>query len=102
MKRIFLSLAGFAMLLCPTAAPVQSTALVTPELQNQAPVEAETFFGTILKNGDNYVLSDPATKSMYALDNSKKASPFEGVTVKVTGTLDMASNLIHIDTIEFA
>lgn len=100
MKRIFLSLAGFATLLCLTAAPVQSTALMTPELQTQTPVEAETFFGTILKNGDNYVLSDRASKSRYTLDNPKKASPYEGKTVKVTGTLDMASNLIHIETIE--
>jgi hypothetical protein len=100
MKRIFLSLAGFATMICLKPAPIQSKALVTPELQTQAPVEAETFFGTILKNGDNYVLSDPATKSKYTLDNPKKASPYEGMTVKVTGTLKMASNVIHIETIE--
>jgi len=100
MKRIFLSLAGCVVLFSLLAPPIQSTALVTPVLQTQAPLEAETFFGTILKNGDNFVLSDPATKSRYTLDNPKKASAYEGSTVKVTGTLDMVSNLIHVETIQ--
>ena len=100
MKRIFLSLAGFATMICLKPAPIQSKALVTPELQTQAPVEAETFFGTILKNGNNFVLSDAATKTRYTLDNPENASPYEGTSVKVTGTLDMTSNLIHVETIE--
>jgi Protein of unknown function (DUF5818) len=100
MKRIFLSLAGYVILSSMITPPIQSTALVTPAFQTQAPVETETFFGTILKNGNNFVLSDAATKTRYALDNPKKAGPYEGTTVKVTGMLDMASNLIHIETIE--
>ena len=100
MKRIFLSLAGYVALSSVTAPPIQATALVTPALQAQAPVEAGTFFGTILKNGNNFVLSDAATKTRYTLDNPKKASPYEGTSVKVTGTLDMTSNLIHVETIE--
>jgi hypothetical protein len=100
MKRIFLSLAGFVTLFTLMAAPVQSMLSATPKLQMQARPEAETFFGTILKNGENFVLSDPATKSRYTLDNPKKASPYEGMTVKVTGTIEVASNLIHVETIE--
>src|ERR1700688_1116366 len=100
MKRIFLSLAGCLMLFSLMAPPIQSTAVVTPVLKAQAPLEAETFFGTILKNGDNFVLSDPATKSRYRLDDPKKARPYEGTTVKVIGTLDMVSNLIHVETIQ--
>jgi hypothetical protein len=56
--------------------------------------------GTILKDGENYVLSDSATKSRYTLDDAKKARPYEGKNVKVTGTLDKASNVIHIETIQ--
>ena len=100
MKRIFLSLAGFATLFSLMAAPVQSTVLAIPTLQAQAQPEVETFIGTITKNGENFVLSDSATKTGYTLDNPKKASAFEGKKVKVTGTLDKSSHLIHVETIE--
>ena len=62
--------------------------------------ERETFMGTIIKNGENFVLSDSATKTGYTLDNPKKASAFEGKKVKVTGTLDKSSHLIHVETIQ--
>jgi hypothetical protein len=100
MKRIFLSLAGFVTLFTLMAAPVQSAVLTTPTLQMQAQPEAETFMGTILKDGENYVLSDPAAKSRYTLDDAKKARPYEGKSVKVTGTLDKASNVIRVQTIQ--
>jgi Protein of unknown function (DUF5818) len=100
MKRIFLSLAGFVTLFTLMAAPVQSAVLATPTLQRQAHPEVETFMGTILKDGENYVLSDPATKSRYTLDDAKKATLYEGKSVKVTGTLDKASNVIHVQTIQ--
>jgi hypothetical protein len=100
MKRIFLSLAGFVTLFGLMAAPVQSTVLATPTVETEAQPEAETFFGTILKSGENFVLSDPATKSRYALDNPKEASPYQGMTVKVTGTIETASNLIHVESIQ--
>ena len=72
MKRIFVSLAGFVTLFSLMAAPVQSTVPATPTLQTQAQPEAETFIGTIMKNGENFVLSDSATKTGYTLDNQKK------------------------------
>jgi Protein of unknown function (DUF5818) len=100
MKRIFLSLAGFVTLFGLMAAPVQSTALPMPTFQTRAQPEAKTFTGTILKNGQNFVLSDSATKSSYTLDNPEKVSPYEGKTVKVTGTIDMTSNLVHVETIQ--
>ena len=98
MQRNFFSLAGFVILFCLMAAPIQPAALAMPKFQTQP--QAETFFGTILRNGDNFVLSDSATKSKYTLDNPKMASRYEGKTVKVTGCLDMASNLIHVETIK--
>ena len=100
MKRIFLSMAGFVTMFALMAAPAHSTVLATLKLQTQAQPEAETFMGTILKNGENFVLSDSATKTKYILDDSRKARPFEGRTVKVTGKLDLASKLIHVETIQ--
>ena len=100
MKRMFLSLVGFVTLFTLMAAPVQSAAMEALTLQTQAQPEAETFMGTILKDGENYVLSDPATKSRYTLDDAKKARPYEGKTVKVTGTLNKATNVIHVQTIQ--
>ena len=100
MKRILFPLAGFATLFSLMAAPVQSTILATSKLQLQAQPETETFYGTILRIDKNYVLSDSATKSKYTLDDPKKASRYEGMTVKVTGTIDLAINLIHVETIQ--
>src|ERR1700680_3624467 len=100
MKRIFLSLGGFVTIISLTAAPVQSRVLSMPILQTKPQPEAETFMGTILRDSSNFVLSDSATKTRYTLDNPKKASLYEGKTVKVTGTLDTAANLIHVETIQ--
>jgi hypothetical protein len=100
MKRIFVSLAGLATLFSLTLAPVQSSALPMPTLQAKPQPEIETFMGTVLKNGENFVLSDSATKTTYTLDNAKKASAYEGTTVKVTGSLDVSRNLIHVETIQ--
>src|SRR5260221_14079088 len=98
MQRNLLSLVGFVTFICLMAAPIQSAVLATPEFQTQT--QTETFFGTILRNGENFVLSDSATKTRYTLDNAKKASRYEGITVKVTGSLDMANNLIHVEAIQ--
>jgi Protein of unknown function (DUF5818) len=100
MQRTFLSLNGFVILAVLTAAPAQPTRDPMPKQQSQAQREAETFFGTILKNGENFVLSDSATKSKYVLDSPQKVSRYEGMTVKVIGTLDVANGLIHVETIQ--
>jgi Protein of unknown function (DUF5818) len=93
-----LSLAGLLTLFYLMAAPIKPAALATAEYRTES--QAETFFGTILRNGDNFVLSDSATKSKYGLDNPKMASRYEGITVKVTGTIDTANNLIHVEAIQ--
>ncbi len=100
MKRIFVSLAGFVTIFSLVTAPVRSTVPATLPLQTRAQPEAETFMGTILKNGEQFVLSDSATKTRYMLDDPRKARPFEGKAVKVTGKLDLARNLIHVETIQ--
>jgi Protein of unknown function (DUF5818) len=101
MKKIILSVAG--ALLALTAAP-QFCLAATPRgtMQQQSQTQAKTFTGTVMKNGDNFVLSDPSSKTSYMLDDVRKASQFEGKKVKVTGTVDVANNVIHVETIEEA
>ena len=99
MKRTILSLAGFVTLFGLTALPVQSASAM-PTFQMKAQPEAATFTGTILKTGENFVLNDAVTKIKYLLDNQDKLSPYEGKKVKITGRVDVANNLIHIETIQ--
>ena len=55
----------------------------------------------IVKNGDQYVLRD-SSGQIFGLDDSEKAKPFEGKTVKVTGQLDEQAKVIHVEDIEAA
>jgi hypothetical protein len=52
-----------------------------------------------VKAGGAYVLLDPATKTIYELDDQKKPAPFAEQTVKVTGTYDKATQTIHVSGI---
>lgn len=49
-----------------------------------------------VKAGTKLVLYDGSTKTAYELDDQKKAEQFAGEKVKVTGTVDQASNSIHV------
>jgi hypothetical protein len=70
--------------------------------QNQASqTKSATFAGTIVKNGDQYILRDSSGQS-FGLDDSEKARQFEGKTVKVTGQLDEQAKVIHVETIQGA
>jgi len=53
-----------------------------------------------VKSGGKYALYDPAAKRAYQLDNQKKARDYAGQRVTITGTLDSASDSIHITTIQ--
>jgi uncharacterized protein YdeI (BOF family) len=66
--------------------------------QSQA---SSTFTGTVVKNGEQYMLRD-SSGQVYGLDDSSKAKPFEGKTVKVTGQLDEQAKVIHVQDIEAA
>lgn len=69
--------------------------------QQQSEPSGQTFTGMIVKDGNKYVLkaSDGAA---YQLDDQEKAKLFEGKQVKIAGTLDGKTNLLHITTIELA
>jgi uncharacterized protein YdeI (BOF family) len=68
---------------------------------DQGQAKAATFTGTIVKNGDQYLLRD-SSGQVFGLDDSAKAKPFEGKTVKVTGQLDEQAKVIHVENIESA
>jgi len=53
--------------------------------------------GTIVQDGDSYVLK--AGNEQYLLDSQKKARKYKGKDVKITGTLERAKNLIHVEKI---
>jgi hypothetical protein len=48
------------------------------------------------RNGATFVLFDAATKAAYQLDNQKKPKSFAGQKVWVSGTLDEATQTIHV------
>jgi hypothetical protein len=81
-----------------TSANPMVSVIPNPRAQQQA--ASETFFGTVLKNGSDFVLSDAGTKTRYLLDSAQKVSRYEGTWVKVIGTLDADNKLIHVETIQ--
>jgi|ERR1700730_3857037 hypothetical protein len=50
--------------------------------------------------GGKYVLFDSTNKTVYQLDDQKKAQPFAGAKVKVTGTYDTSSKTIHVANVQ--
>ena len=98
-KKTMLSLAG-ALLVFAAGHTIASTALQSTPTQQESTQKAKIFSGTIIKNGDNFILSDSASELAYVLDDAEKASEFVGKKVKVTGTVDVANNTIHVETIQ--
>lgn len=62
--------------------------------------EMQTFAGRIVKENGKIVLKDPVTKNSYQIGNIDKVKTYLGKHVKVTGTLDVNSNTIHVENIE--
>jgi Protein of unknown function (DUF5818) len=73
---------------------------VAQNQQTNAPSSpVETFTGTIVKRRDGYYLKGPGVDS-YRLDDGKKAAPFKGQAVEITGRLEPDTNLIRIGSIK--
>jgi hypothetical protein len=53
-----------------------------------------------VKGGAKFVLYDAASKTVYELDDQQKPMQFAGGKVRVTGTLDKATNTIHVTDIK--
>ena len=52
-----------------------------------------------IKAGGKYVLYDSAAKAIYLLDDQQQPVQFAGKNVKVTGTLDKATDTLHVTSI---
>jgi hypothetical protein len=83
----------------PKQQPDQAQPPQTQPDQNQA--KSGTFTGTVVKDGSDYMLRD-SSGSIFKLDDSQRAKPFEGKTVKVTGQLDEQAKVIHVESIDGA
>ena len=83
----------------PVQKPDQQTAQpANPQAQPQPPA-AQTFTGTIIKDGSRYILK-LSSKNVYQLDDQEKAQRYEGKQVKIEGTLDASGNSLHITSIQ--
>jgi hypothetical protein len=99
MKKILLSAAGLLMIL-PGVPKIASAAPASFLAQERPQEKTKIFSGTIIKDRDNFILTDSANKLSYILDDPRQASKFEGKKVKVTGTVDAVNNTIHVQTIQ--
>ena len=55
----------------------------------------QTFSGTVVKQGDKYVLKDDSGKT-YDIDHQDEVKKFDGKRVRVQGTLDPSTNTIMV------
>ncbi len=69
---------------------------------NKDQSEVKTFAGKITRSNGRYALEDPSASNPYYLDDAKSAKKYEGKNVVVTGTLDAANRIIHVQKIESA
>ncbi len=59
----------------------------------------QSFTGTVSKEADSFILQVSKTV-FYKLDNEQQVQQYEGQRVRVTGTLDTSTNLIHVEKVE--
>jgi hypothetical protein len=76
----------------------QAAQPANPPAQPQQP-GAQTFTGTIVKDGSTYLLK-VSGNVVYQLDDQEKAKQYEGKQVKVEGTLNANGSSLHIISIE--
>ncbi len=62
--------------------------------------DLKTFVGTITKSGDKWILEDASKKVTYQLDDQERVKQYEGRSVKITGSFDVATNTIRVAQIE--
>jgi hypothetical protein len=67
------------------------------EAPRQTPA-AQTLTGTILKDGNRYVLK-VSSSATYDLDDQDRAKKYEGKQVKISGALDAKGNSLHVISI---
>ena len=99
---LLVSLAGIPLYAQQAQQPQDPSAAQSQPSMGQQSAQGQTaqiFVGKIAKSKGDLVLRDDAGTS-YKLDNADQATEFVGKSVKVTGTLDAATNTIHVTNIE--
>jgi hypothetical protein len=81
-----------------------SAAMLEGRDQNQPPgkgADLKVFNGRIVSlNGALFILRDDANQVWYHLDDQNAARKFAGKEVNVKGKLDVATDVIHVQSIE--
>jgi uncharacterized protein DUF5818 len=97
-----LMLVALAVNAAPSARNGSSALAASPGAQAQSGPQPriQVFTGTILKTGDQFLLSQDKTKASYQLDDQQTASKFDGQKVRVTGILDATNNIIRVQSIQ--
>ncbi len=73
-------------------APVPSN----PQAEQPA---SQSFIGTIKKDAGMYVLKT-SDGGVYQIDDQARGKIYEGKRVKISGTLDPKTNILHLETID--
>jgi hypothetical protein len=81
----------------PATPPTFPTSEAKPQPDRR---DVRVYMGTIVKDGDAYVLKSGNEK--YLLDSQKKAKNYKGKDVQIMGTLDKDKNLIHVEKIKLS
>jgi hypothetical protein len=68
---------------------------------SQQHAQAVLFEGTVLSNGEQFLLRDTSGQ-VFRLDDSQNVQAFEGKAVTITGRVDQQKKTIHIERIESA
>jgi len=78
----------------PDQQPMQSS-----DSEGEPQASAQSITGVILRQGEKYVLK-AGDNTTYQLDDQNRASQYQDRQVQVVGTIDTASNTLHIKSIE--
>jgi len=60
---------------------------------------SQSFTGTIVKDGGKYVLKS-SENTVYQIDDQERAKTYAGKRVKISGSVDTKTNLLHVSTID--
>ena len=61
---------------------------------------AQQFAGTIVRQGKSLMLKDSYGALAYKLDDQGKAQSYVGKRVKINGTLDSSTHVLHVQSIQ--
>ncbi len=93
---------ALALSLGATQLPMVLSAQSKGQDSQQDQQKTQTFVGKVVKtrNGQYALLMDEQNGKGVYLDDQDKAMQYEGKSVKVTGVLEVAKNLVHVTDIQ--